>query len=169
MPLVPKVTLVVIAHNIRSSHNIGSLFRTAEALGASKLYLTGFTPYPKSVHDTRLPHVATKTHKDIAKTALGAEHLLKWQQTSDITQLIKRLKRRNYKIVALEQAPNSVDLRDCALLGRVALVLGNEPSGIDAETLRLCDIAVEIPMKGDKESLNVVQAAAIAMYHFGYL
>lgn len=165
----PKVSLVVIAHNIRSSHNIGSLFRTAEALGASKLYLTGFTPYPQRVRDVRLPHIAAKTHKDIAKTALGAEHLLPWQQVDDIRQLITRLKGIGYQLVALEQTPHSIDLRQCVSSRQVALVLGNEPAGIDQETLSLCDMAVDIPMKGSKESLNVVQAAAIAIYHFCYL
>jgi tRNA G18 (ribose-2'-O)-methylase SpoU len=165
----PITSLVVIAHNVRSSHNIGSLFRTAEALGAAKLYVTGYSPYPRSAHDVRLPHIANKTHAEIAKTALGAEDLLAWQQAVDIASIVGRLKRKGYTIVALEQTSTSIDLRDCPSLQRVALVLGNEPAGIDSDTLSLCDMAVEIPMIGKKESLNVVQAAAIALYHFGYL
>lgn len=161
-------SIVIIAHDLRSAHNVGSLFRTAEALGARKLYLTGYTPYPPRRHDTRLPHMATKTGAMIAKTALGTESLLPWQQVPSISQLINRLRRRGYRIVALEQSETSVDIQTYRPQEKIALIVGNEPKGIDLETLLLCDDIVEIPLQGAKESLNVVQAAAIALYQLAY-
>lgn len=160
--------MVVIAHNIRSTHNVGSLFRTAEALGCKKLYLTGYTPYPAQKDDKRLPHIARKVSAQINKTALGAEDLIKWQHSENFEDLIGELKGDGYQVCAVEQSKRSVNLSGFIARSKVALILGNEVSGLDQAILNKCDCVVEIPMKGQKESLNVVQAGAIAIYEMMY-
>ena len=157
--------IVIIAHNLRSSHNIGSLLRTADAMGVEQVYLTGYTPYPKSKEDIRLPHLANKTHQAIAKTALGAEKSVKWTTEKDVQGVIEKLKAKDYAVVALEQAQNSVKLTDYKPPQKIAIILGREVDGIEEEVISACDKVIEIPMFGKKESLNVVQAAAMAMYH----
>jgi len=157
--------IVIIAHNLRSSHNIGSLLRTADAMGVEQVYLTGYTPYPKHENDPRLPHLANKTHQAIAKTALGAEKSVKWTIDKDVQGVIKNLKAKDYEVVALEQALNSVKLTDYKPPQKIAIILGREVDGIEEEVISACDKVIEIPMFGKKESLNVVQAAAMAMYH----
>jgi 23S rRNA (guanosine2251-2'-O)-methyltransferase len=158
--------IVLIAHNLRSTHNVGSLLRTAEGLGINKVYLTGYTPYPKNHNDSRLPHIATKIDKQIAKTALGAEKYLDWQHRDNIEDLIKELRKDGYNITALEQAPGSTKLPAFNPPQKIALIVGREVEGIEPEILELCDDILEIPMFGKKESFNVVQAAAMALYHF---
>jgi 23S rRNA (guanosine2251-2'-O)-methyltransferase len=161
--------IVVIAHDIRSTHNVGSLLRTAEGLGVNHVYLTGYTPYPPLlVADPRLPHIAQKLGRQIHKTALGAETLVPWTQTADLSGCIEQLKRTGYQIVALEQADASTQLPDFEPTARVALLLGREVEGIEPAVLALCDRIVEIPMFGAKESFNVVQAAAMALYQFRF-
>jgi 23S rRNA (guanosine2251-2'-O)-methyltransferase len=161
--------IVVIAHNVRSSHNVGSLLRTAEGLGVSKIYLTGYTPYPVAKKDTRLPHVATRATRQIHKTALGAEDSITWEQTNDVFKVIVELKRAGYMVAALEQAPNSQKLPDFAVPEKVALIVGREVEGLESEVLKAVDTVLEIPMHGNKESFNVTQAAAMALYHFCHL
>ena len=156
--------LALIAHNLRSAHNVGSLLRTAEGLGIDKVYLTGYTPYPWSDDDERLPHLANKIDKQVAKTALGAEKFVAWEHRADIDSLIQGLKRSGVQIVALEQAPQAVELQAFKPKPKLALIVGREVEGIEPDVLELCDQIVEIPMKGQKESFNVVQAAAIALY-----
>lgn len=158
--------IVLIAHNIRSAHNVGSLLRTADGLGIERVYLTGYTPYPAMPDDTRLPHLALKINKQIAKTALGAEQTVAWRHSVDIQPIIANLRQSGFEIVALEQAPSSIDLADFKPPARVALVVGNELDGIDSETLNMCSVVVQIPMQGKKESFNVAVAAGIALYHF---
>lgn len=157
-------SLILIAHNLRSSHNVGSLLRTAEGLGVEAVYLTGYTPYPMSSEDDRLPHISRKVDAQIAKTALGAERLIKWQYRNDITDLAAVLKRQGYTIVGLEQTPDSTPLPDFSVPLKLAIIVGREVEGIEPEVLALCDLSIEIPMRGKKESFNVVQAAAIALY-----
>lgn len=157
--------VILIAHDIRSSHNVGSLLRTAECLGVERVVFSGYTPYPKLPKDSRLPHIAEKLHKDIHKTALGAEDLVAWSYEDDVTSIISTLRDENYRIVALEQAPQSIALPDYKTPSKVALLIGREVEGIDPELRRLCDDIVEIPQYGQKESLNVAQATAIALYH----
>jgi len=157
--------IVIIAHNLRSSHNIGALLRTADAMGVEKVYLTGYTPYPKVKDDPRLPHLANKTHKAIAKTALGAEESVKWTVKQNIDDVIKALKAEAYDVAALEQTRNSIKINDYRPAPKIAIILGREVEGIEKEVVEACDEVIEIPMLGKKESLNVVQAAAIAMYH----
>ncbi len=163
---MPK--LVLIAHNLRSSHNVGSLLRTAEGLGVETVYLTGYTPYPQSSDDKRLPHLAQKTDRQIAKTALGAEKTSDWRHEAQIGPLITRLKKQGYQVVGLEQAANSTKLFEFKPPGRVAIIVGREIEGLEPEVLSQCDQIVEIPMRGQKESFNVAQAAAMALYHMTF-
>lgn len=155
--------IIVIAHNIRSTHNVGSLFRTCEGFGVQKIFLTGYTPYPWTEKtDPRLPHIAEKLTHQIHKTALGAEILVPFihQETPDL----ETLKKQGYRIVALEQTKSSIDIRRYNIPYKIALLLGEEVSGIESELLQLCDDVVEIPMSGAKESFNVSVAAGIALY-----
>jgi tRNA G18 (ribose-2'-O)-methylase SpoU len=157
--------IVLIAHNLRSCHNIGSLLRTAEGLGVSKVYLTGYTPYPLSADDVRLPHLAAKIDKQIHKTALDAERLVDWQYVEEIAPVIKQLQLSDFTVAAVEQTQNSSALPDFEPGDKIALLMGREVEGVEPEVLALCDAALEIPMFGQKESFNVVQAAAMALYH----
>ena len=162
------VEIVLVAHNLRSAHNVGSLLRTAEGLGVKKVYLTGYTPYPIEQSDERLPHIRQKVEQKIHKTALGAEHMIDWQWCVEIQPLIEKLKSRGFTVVALEQAIKSIPLPEFSVPPKIAVIVGREPHGIEAEILALCDKIVEIPMAGNKESFNVVQAAAMALYHFRF-
>lgn len=155
----------LIIHDIRSCHNVGSLLRTADGFGIDTVYLTGYTPYPATTNDTRLPHIAQKLTRQIAKTALGAEHTVSWQQSDSIEEVVRTLRAEGYQIVALEQDASAISLPTYTPPERVALLLGREVEGVAAELLRQTDTIVEIPMFGDKESFNVAQAAAIALYH----
>lgn len=162
-------SLIVIAHNMRSTHNVGSLLRTAEGLGIDKVILTGYTPYPRVEHDTRLPHISEKVSRAIQKTALGAESMVAWSYQSDITATLEALRLDGFKIIALEQAPDSTSLVGYMAPPRVAILLGNEVEGVDMPTLQAVDEVLEIPMLGSKESFNVIQAAAMALYHIRYV
>lgn len=160
--------LVLVIHNVRSAHNVGSLLRTADGAGVTQAYLSGYSPIPAKRGKELLYY--TKSEKEIAKTALGAEHSLPWKRLGRIDILQKLLKRQGYFSVALEQADESVDLPQLEeVLGngahqRVALVVGNEVRGVDVRVLRKCNVVLELPMKGDKNSLNVSVAGGIALY-----
>ena len=156
--------IVLIAHDLRSSHNVGSLLRTAEGLGVKKVYLTGYTPYPQHKQDKRLPHIAQKVHKQISKTALDAETLQEWEHLDSIGTLIKKLKNDGYQIAALEQTGSALPLNEFEAPNKIAILLGREVEGVEPEILDICDFHLEIPMFGNKESFNVVQAAAMALY-----
>lgn len=157
--------LVCIAHDVRSAHNVGSLLRTCDGLHVEKLIISGYTPYPSYEGDTRLPHESRAIQKQIQKTALGAEDLVPWEHSTDITATINSLKSEGYQVVALEQTATSITLPGYQPPDKLALLLGREVEGIDPELLELCDDVIEIPMLGQKESFNVVQAAAMALYH----
>lgn len=162
--------IVIIAHNLRSAHNIGSLLRTAEGLGIEQVIFTGYTPFPPLSHnDPRLPHEQTKIAKLINKTALGAEFTQPWRRDTDITAVIRDLNSDGYTIAALEQADDSTALPAFRSPERLAVILGREVEGIEPEVLASCDVALEIPMFGKKESYNVVQAAAMLMYHCRFI
>lgn len=157
--------LILIAHNIRSTHNVGSLLRTCDGLGADRVYLTGYTPYPfGQPGDTRLPHIVNKLDKQINKTALGAEKAMAWQHADDITQVLEQLKADGFVIAALEQTAGSVPIQAYKRPGKVAIIVGREVEGIEPEVLALCDVTLEIPMRGSKESFNVAIAASMALY-----
>lgn len=157
--------IIVIAHNLRSTHNVGSLLRTAEGLGVEKVFLTGYTPYPIQANDERLPHLAAKLHKQIKKTALDAEEQISWQHADSIEPILMDLKQQGYTVAAIEQTADSIELPDFKVPEKLALLVGREVEGIEPEVLALCDHILEIPMFGRKESFNVVQAAAMALYH----
>jgi 23S rRNA (guanosine2251-2'-O)-methyltransferase len=154
--------IVVIAHNIRSTYNVGSIFRTCEGFGVKKLILSGYTPYPQIANDERLPHISEKLTAQIHKTALDAETIVpfEYQAAPDL----RSLKADGYQLVALEQADRSVPLPSFEKPEKIALLLGEEVHGIEPELLQQCDEIIEIPMKGQKESFNVSVATGIALY-----
>jgi tRNA G18 (ribose-2'-O)-methylase SpoU len=157
--------IVLVVHNVRSTHNIGSILRTADGLGIERVYLSGYTPYPKSPGDTRLPHVSDRAKKQIAKTALGAEHQVKWQHQPDIHNLISELKSQGFLIAALEQTAEAINLASFKPVDKMALIVGSEIGGLPREVLEAAEVHISIPMLGGKESLNVSVASAIALYH----
>lgn len=157
--------VILIAHNLRSIHNVGSLLRTAEGLGIQKVILSGYTPHPAHANDRRLPHEAAKITKQINKTALGAEDLVKWEHYPDIFPVLKHLKKQGYALAAVEQTEDSRELPKYHPPTKLALIVGREVEGLEHDILAACDLALEIPMFGKKESFNVVQAAAMALYH----
>ncbi len=149
-----KPDLVLILPNIRSCHNVGAMFRTADACGFTKLYLVGYTPFPP--------------RPEINKVALGAEKTVPWEHSESLIELIYRLKKQGYTIVALEKTEESTDIGTYDPDEKnVALIVGNEVDGIKEEVLAHVDAVVHIPMHGMKESLNVSVAAGIGMYEIG--
>lgn len=154
--------IIVIAHNIRSTHNVGAIFRTAEGFGVSKIILSGYSPYPSLARDTRLPHIHRKLTDQIHKTALGAETIVpfEYQETPDI----ESLRQAGYRIVGLEQDERSVILPGYTAPQKLALLLGEEVEGITSDLRSVCDDLIEIPMAGQKESFNVSVATGIALY-----
>lgn len=160
--------IVLIAHNLRSSHNVGSLLRSADGLGVKKVYLTGYSPYPHSKNDKRLPHLINKISKQIHKTALGAEDYVDWEHDDNVLSVLRQLNSSGYELCALEQNHKSVVLSDYRPGQKIALVVGREVEGLETEVLQACDKIIEIPMLGKKESFNVTQAAVMALYHIVY-
>ena len=156
--------IVLIIPDIRSTHNVGSLFRTAEGLGVEQIYCTGYTPYPATENDDRLPHLATKLTKQINKTALGAEGTVPWAHHESVEDLLSDLKDQGYQTIALEQDARSVPLPEFKPSDKCVVLIGREVEGVEQQLLDLCESIVEIPMYGTKESFNVAQAAAIMLY-----
>jgi tRNA G18 (ribose-2'-O)-methylase SpoU len=146
----------LILHNVRSALNVGAIFRTADAVGVAKIFLTGYTPTP--LDRFGMPD------KSIQKTALGAERAVAWEQYKKITQAIRRLKKEGVLIVALEQMPGAMDYKKFKSREPFALLLGNEVRGVSKSLLEKCDAVIEIPMRGKKESLNISVAAGIALF-----
>jgi 23S rRNA (guanosine2251-2'-O)-methyltransferase len=157
--------IILIIHDIRSTHNIGSLLRTAEGLGVTSVIFSGYSPHPQTSTGRFLPHLAQKIDKQIAKTALGAENLVPWEYSEDVASSINELSKKGFLVVALEQSASAVALPDFVPPDKLVIILGREVEGIDVDLLKLCDQVVEIPMFGKKESFNVVQAAAMMLYH----
>ncbi|OHA88163.1 MAG: hypothetical protein A2741_00895 [Candidatus Zambryskibacteria bacterium RIFCSPHIGHO2_01_FULL_43_27] len=147
---------VVILHNIRSVHNVGSIFRTSDAAGVGKLYLTGYTPLPIDRFG--------RTVKEIAKTALGAEKFVSWEHCTSVSRLITELKDKDFQIIAIEQSNKSKDYKKIRIKKKMAFIIGNEVNGLPQSILSKTDLIAEIPMKGEKESLNVSVAFGIALY-----
>lgn len=154
--------IIVIAHNIRSTHNIGAIFRTCEGFGVNRIIISGYSPYPKLPNDTRLPHIAEKLTAQIHKTALDAEMIVpfEYQEIPDF----ESLKQQGYRVVGLEQDKRSIMLNNYSKPDKIALLLGEEVNGITDEMRAECDDLIEIPMFGQKESFNVSVAAGIALY-----
>jgi tRNA G18 (ribose-2'-O)-methylase SpoU len=149
-------TGVLILDNIRSVENTASIFRTADGLGAGKIYLIGTTPAPIDRFGRPRP--------DFAKVSLGAELSVEWEYAKDVGPLIEELKADGFSIIALEQTERSRDLKNSKAPERFALVVGNEVEGVSKEALDQAEQIVEIEMKGKKESLNVSVSAGIALY-----
>lgn len=149
-------SVVVILHNIRSAYNVGSIFRTAEAVGVDKVYLTGYSPAPLDRFGN--------ARKDIAKTALGAQDNLAWEHKSNISDLLNKLSKEEYELMAVEQSEKALDYRKTRAEGRIAFMFGNEVRGLSSTVLSRSDNVIEIPMKGKKESLNVSVTVGIILF-----
>ena len=147
---------ILILHNIRSVENVGAMFRTADAAGIDKIYLTGYTPAP-------LDRFGRK-RQDLAKSALGAEEFVLWEQEKNIEPLLTNLKKQGFQIIGVEQDENSVDYRKVKPKTQNAFIMGAEVAGIPKSILKKCDIIAEIPMHGKKESLNVSVALGIVLF-----
>ena len=146
----------VILHNVRSSHNVGAIFRSSDGAGVAKIYLTGYTPAPRDRFGRPVA--------EIVKTSLGASAMVPWVQSADIVPVLAELKADGVTIVAIEQAAGSVSLFDFVPPENVAYIFGNEITGVTPDVLALCDQIVEIPMMGQKESLNVSVTAGIVLF-----
>lgn len=158
--------ICLVADNLRSALNIGSLFRLADGLGISHFYICGLSPYPPLANDQRLAHVIKNAQSKIHKTALGAEQTVNWSYYRHTSHCLNELKSQGLSIIALEQTKTAVDLNDFQpKSNQLALIVGNELSGISSEVLKLADNSIQIKMQGQKESLNVSTAAAIALYN----
>lgn len=161
-----RMRITVILDNIRSTHNVGAIMRTLDAVGGGEVICCGITPYPEIEGDTRSPVVRTANTKAIVKTALGAERTLRVSHEENALDAIERLRDKGCVIYALEQSERSRDIFT-AEIDRTrpsALLLGSEVDGLPAELLVACDAVFEIPQYGSKESLNVSVAAGIALY-----
>lgn len=152
--------MIAVLHNIRSLHNVGSIFRTSDAVGIAKLYLCGITPAPIDQYGRK--------QLALTKVSLGAQDSIVWERASFTLDILERLKQEGFALCALEQSAFSVPIQSYSLPGdrldRFALVIGNEVDGLSADVLEKCDAAVHIPMYGMKESLNVSVAFGIAVY-----
>jgi len=146
----------LLLDNIRSVHNVGSIFRTAETIGISRIYCLGTTPVPVDRFGRK--------RGDFAKVALGAEDIVPWEHTRVSTALIRRLKEDDFEIVALEQAASSVDYKRVRRRRKMLIVIGNEVDGVSKNLLEASDVVAEIPMSGKKESLNVSVATGIFLF-----
>ena len=165
-----KLPLVVVLDNVRSQHNVGAVFRTADAFLLAGLYLCGITPKPDTL----------STNNDLHKTALGAEQTVSWQAFAETMEAVKTLQARGYKVYAVEQAHHSITLEQAAeevknsqlstlnalpsTLNGIAIVLGHEVFGVAQEVVDACNGCIEIPQYGTKHSLNVSVTAGIVMY-----
>ena|ERR1035437_2713723 len=147
---------ILIIHNVRSVQNVGAMFRTADAAGINKIYLTGYTPTP-------LDRFGRK-RGDLAKSALGAEEFVSWEQKKNILPLLVKFKKENFLIIGIEQDKKSVDYKKVKLGKKNVFIVGAEVTGIPKNVLEKCNIIAEIPMRGKKESLNVSVACGIALF-----
>jgi tRNA G18 (ribose-2'-O)-methylase SpoU len=149
---------IVVLDNIRSTFNVGSIFRTADALGIKQLILGGTTPAPVDRFG--------RERKDIAKVSLGAEKSVSWVHEDNILTVIKKFKKDGYQIIAIEQSEKSVDYKKIKLTksAKVVFVMGAEVEGVDKNILKISDIIAEIPMCGKKESLNVSVSFGVALF-----
>ena len=148
---MPPHPLVIVAHDIRSAHNVGAVFRIADSAGAAGVVLTGFTPPPD--------------HRGVVKTALGAQDAVPWEQRAGLADAVADLRRRGHTIAALEVSPDGVLPGDVpASAFPLALVLGNEVNGVPPDALDDADLVISLPQYGSKSSLNVSVACGVAVY-----
>ena len=152
--------MILILHNIRSLHNIGSIFRTADAVGVEKIYLTGYTSPPVDRFGM--------FRREISKVALGAERIVPWEKQLQITSVIKKLRAKKCSIVAIEQSSDSKSIFNIkwtsAKLDKTVFIFGNEVLGLNKNILKQTDMVLDLPMQGKKESLNVSVAVGVALY-----
>jgi tRNA G18 (ribose-2'-O)-methylase SpoU len=146
----PKIPIIAVLENVRSAYNVGSVFRTADAFLIEAIYITGYTARPP--------------HKEIKKTALGAEETVTWKHFSSAKDAIEALKQEGYKVFAIEQVENSISLEKFDAAGKTAVIFGNEVSGVEQSTIALCDGTIEIPQLGMKHSLNIATAAGVVLW-----
>ncbi len=151
-----KKEAVLILHNIRSEYNVGAIFRTADAAGITKIYLTGYTPGPLDRFG--------RESGGIAKAALGAEKFVSWEKIKNPHTVLKKLKAEKFKIIAIEQDRQAVDYKKIKIGNKTAFIFGNEVKGISKTILRDAETIAFIPMKGKKESLNVSVSVGIALF-----
>jgi 23S rRNA (guanosine2251-2'-O)-methyltransferase len=156
MKLQSSKPAYLLLHNIRSIHNVGSIFRTADAAGITKIYLTGYTPTPIDRFGRPV--------KELSKVALGGELSVTWEYEENPTPLLRKLRKNVTQIIGIEQHSTSVDYKKVKPTFPVLFIVGNEVEGISPELLKECDIIAEIPMKGQKESLNVGVSLGIALF-----
>lgn len=147
-----KIPVIAVLENIRSAYNVGSVFRTADAFLLQAIYITGYT--------------CTPPHKEIKKTALGAEDTVEWKHFSNATEAISLLKGQGYKVFAVEQAVHSLMLNQLSFATneKVAVIFGNEVTGVEQTTINQCDGCIEIPQLGMKHSLNIATAAGVVLW-----
>ena len=150
--LSEKTPVIAVLENIRSAYNVGSVFRTADAFLLEAIYITGYTCVPP--------------HKEIKKTALGAEESVDWKHFANATEAIKILKENGYKVYAIEQAVNSLHLQNLQFnsTDKIAVIFGNEVTGVEQDTILKCDGCIEIPQLGMKHSLNIATAAGVVLW-----
>jgi tRNA G18 (ribose-2'-O)-methylase SpoU len=148
-----KICVTVVLDNIRSQHNIGSVFRSADAFRIEDIYLCGIT--------------ATPPNREMQKTALGATETVSWQYYKDTILAIEHLRKLGYSILVIEQAVNSIALESFNPLPnkKIALIFGNEVNGVDEDIVRMADACIEIPQFGTKHSLNISVTAGIVLWH----
>lgn len=150
----------LILHRIRSAYNVGSIFRTSDGVGIDKIFITGFTQSPSD----KIFELQSKAERMLSKTALQADKYVPWEKEKNISKVIDRLKKEGFQIVALEQDEKSIDYKKFKPKDKIALILGNEPKGIDKRIVKKCDSVIDIPMRGKKKSLNVAVATGVATY-----
>lgn len=151
-----KKEVNVMLLDIRSVYNVGAIFRTADALGISKIFLAGITPVPLDRFG--------RVRADLAKSALGAEKSVAWGQVANTLGTIRKMKKEGFEIIAIEQAENSVDYKKVKIKKPTLFIVGNEVGGIPKNILKECGSVAEIPMKGKKESLNVSVSFGVALF-----
>ena len=150
----------LILHRIRSAYNVGSMFRTADGIGVDKIFVTGYTQAPSK----KKYEFQSKAEKMLSKTALGADKYVDWEKEKNVSKIIEKLRKEGFQIVALEQDEGSVSYKKFKPNKKIALIVGNEPRGIDGRILKKCDKIIDIPMRGNKKSLNVAVAIGVAGY-----
>lgn len=146
----------VLLHNIRSAHNVGSMFRTGDAIDVSHVYLSGYSPLPLDRFGRPV--------KEITKTALGAEKTIPWEGIKNSSALIKKLKNDGFQVVAIEQDERAIDYKKFVPNEKVLILVGNEVRGVSKSLRDRCDVLLDIPMNGKKESLNVSVAFGVALF-----
>ncbi len=148
---VKKLPVYVVLNSIRSSYNVGSIFRTSDGVMIEKLYLCGYTPHPPK--------------KEVLKTALGSQNSVKWEYAENPVDVVKKLKEQGVKIIALEQTDKNIPYYSLTKSDfPMCLIVGNEITGVSQELIDLCDASIEIPQYGIKQSLNVAVAYGIAVF-----